>query len=563
MSKNTKVLGIDLGTTYSCVAYIDENNKPVVLKNSEGELTTPSVVYFESSDVITVGESAKENAKMYPDLVVSMIKRSMGKPNSNLKINGQDMSPAEISSYILKKIVNDAIDTLKMEGKMAEDEKITDVVITCPAYFGINERAATQTAGELAGLNVLRIINEPTAAAITYGVADDSKEKTVLVYDLGGGTFDITMIHIKPGEIKVICTGGDHNLGGKDWDDKILLFLDDEYQKQTGTTDSPLDDPETLQELMISTEKAKKLLTSKEKAPITINYKGKRVRVELTREKFDSLTNDLLERTINLTEEMLKEAEKKGYPQTSISEILLVGGSSKMPQVTERINKAFGIPAKKFDPDEAVAKGAAIFADRINEYNIILDEISEASGKSKEELKLQLDTGKANLEDLAKDANVDTSARKYLGSSEDIKITNVSSRSFGTIAYNNAGELKLFNLIMKNDPLPKEATDEFFPATDGQRNVEIKVLENLSSDKVIDTKLGSEIGKVKLDLPEGINKNTKIIITFKLNDEGLLELKAIENKNNTYIEAKFEVKETLNDKEKSTAMRRVEDSSVS
>lgn len=562
LNNTGKVFGIDLGTTYSCIAYIDENNKPVVVKNSEGELTTPSVVYFESREDITVGESAKESSKMYPDEVVSFIKRSMGKPNSNLKINGVEMSPAEISSYILKKVVNDAVDNLKIEGKLKDNETIKDVVITCPAYFGINERTATQTAGELAGLNILQIINEPTAAAITYGVADDSVEKTVLVYDLGGGTFDITMIHIKPGEIKVICTGGDHNLGGKDWDDKILIYLDDEFGKQTGKKESVLDDPETLQELVLSTEKAKKLLTSKEKAPISINYMGERVRIELTREKFDSLTNDLLERTISLTEDIFKEASKKGYDKSSVSEILLVGGSSKMPQVTKRVKEAFGIPTRMFDPDESVAKGAALYADRKNEYNILLDEIAEKTGKTKEEIKIELDTSKSSINDLAEEANIDISEKKYLGAADDIKISNVSSRSFGTVAYNQKRELRLFNLIMKNDTLPKEATDTFFPSRGAQKNVNIQVLENLSSDKSIDPSLGQEVGAVKLDLPPGMDDKTPIEITFRLNEEGLLELKAVERKNNTFIEAKFETKEGLNEEEMSDAMQRVEDSSI-
>lgn len=563
MSNIGKVFGIDLGTTYSCIAYIDENNKPVVVKNMEGELTTPSVVYFETKEDIIVGESAKESSKMYPDEVVQFIKRSMGKPNSNLKINGVDMSPPEISSYILKKIVGDAVENLKIEGKLADDEDIKDVVITCPAYFGINERTATQTAGELAGLNVIQIINEPTAAAITYGVADDSVEKTVLVYDLGGGTFDVTMIHIQPGEIKVVCTGGDHNLGGKDWDDKVLLYLDDEFQRQTKKSESVLDDPETLQELVLATEKAKKLLTSKEKAPISINYKGERVRIELTRDKFDSLTNDLLERTIKLTDDMFKEAEKKGYSKNSVNEILLVGGSSKMPQVSRRVKEAFNIPTKMFDPDESVAKGAALFADRKNELNILLDEIAEKTGQSKEDLKMALDLGKTDINSLAESANIDTSERKYLGSSDDIKISNVSSRSFGTVAYNNQKQLRLFNLIFKNDTLPKEATDIFYPASGKQKNINIQVLENLSSDKAIDPKLGSEIGSVILDLPKDVDENTEIALTFKLNEEGLLELKAIERKNNTYIEARFETKEGLNEEEMSSAMRRVEDSSVS
>lgn len=563
MSNIGKVFGIDLGTTYSCIAYIDENNKPVVVKNMEGELTTPSVVYFETKEDIIVGESAKESSKMYPDEVVQFIKRSMGKPNSNLKINGVDMSPPEISSYILKKIVGDAVENLKIEGKLADDEDIKDVVITCPAYFGINERTATQTAGELAGLNVIQIINEPTAAAITYGVADDSVEKTVLVYDLGGGTFDVTMIHIQPGEIKVVCTGGDHNLGGKDWDDKVLLYLDDEFQRQTKKSESVLDDPETLQELVLATEKAKKLLTSKEKAPISINYKGERVRIELTRDKFDSLTNDLLERTIKLTDDMFKEAEKKGYSKNSVNEILLVGGSSKMPQVSRRVKEAFNIPTKMFDPDESVAKGAALFADRKNELNILLDEIAEKTGQSKEDLKMALDLGKTDINSLAESANIDTSERKYLGSSDDIKISNVSSRSFGTVAYNKQKQLRLFNLIFKNDTLPKEATDIFYPASGKQKNINIQVLENLSSDKAIDPKLGSEIGSVILDLPKDVDENTEIALTFKLNEEGLLELKAIERKNNTYIEARFETKEGLNEEEMSSAMRRVEDSSVS
>lgn len=556
-----KVFGIDLGTTYSCVAYIDENDKPVVLKNSESELTTPSVVFFETREDITVGSSAKESSKMYPDQVVQFIKRSMGKPNSNLIINGVEMSPEEISSYILKKCVKDAMDSLRMEGKLSEDEEIKDVVITCPAYFGINERTATQTAGEIAGLNVLQIINEPTAAAITYGVTDDSKEKVVLVYDLGGGTFDITMIHIKPGEIKVICTGGDHNLGGKDWDDKILLYLDDEFRKQTGSSDSVLDDPETLQELVLSVEKAKKLLSSKEKAPITINFNGDRARIELTREKFDSLTNDLLERTISLTNDMINEAAKKGYKKSDIAEILLVGGSSRMPQVIKRIEKEYGISTKMFDPDEAVAKGAAIFANKQNQFNIILEEIAAKTGKTTEELKDTLDTGKADLKDLAQSAQLDM-GKKFFGAVDSMKITNVSSRSFGTVAYNQKGEKKLFNIVMKNDELPAIATDRFYPMQDNQSNVDIVVMEDLSTDKVVDVTLGSELGKAMLELPNGVTTDTEIEVTFKLNESGLLELKAKECKSGKIIETSFETKNAITDKEKASAMRRMDNSDV-
>ena len=557
-----KVFGIDLGTTYSCVAYIDENNKPVVLKNSEGDLTTPSVVYFENENEVLVGESAKESSKIYPEKSVAFIKRSIGQPNSNVFINGKEMSPAEVSSYTLKKIVKDANDTLKMEGKISEGEEIKDVVITCPAYFGINERAATKTAGELAGLNVLQIINEPTAAAITYGVTDNKDEKVVLVYDLGGGTFDVTIIHIKPGEIEVVCTGGDHTLGGKDWDDTIIMYIDDEFQRQTGTSESVLDDPETLQEITLSAEKAKKLLTSKEKAPISVNYKGKRARIELTREKFDELTHPLLDRTIALTKDMLKEANKKGYSENSINEILLVGGSSKMPQVEKVVKANFGIEPKMFDPDEAVAKGAAIFASKENEYNILLDELSSATGRSKDDIKNDIESGKTSAAAIAEGAGASAAVRR-LASSEGIKIKNVSSRSFGTIALNNNGEERLFNLIFKNDSLPKESTQSFYPSADGQKDVRIRVLENLSSEPEISTDLGNDVGEASLTLPPGINKNTIIEITFKLNTAGLLELKATEKKANTSVEAKFEVKEDLSEEEKTQAMRRVNNTELS
>lgn len=360
-----KVFGIDLGTTYSCIAYIDENGKPVVLKNAEGDLTTPSAVFFETQTDVTVGSAAKESAKMYPEQVVTFIKRSIGQSGFSLNLNGIDMKPEEISSYILKKVVKDAEDTLRMEGKLGDDEQIRDVVITCPAYFGVTERDATKAAGVIAGLNVLAIINEPTAAAITYGVTDDSQNKTVLVYDLGGGTFDITMINIKPGEIRVICTGGDHNLGGKDWDDRVLMYLAEQYQSETGTPDNILEDAETLQELSLAAERAKKLLSAKEKAPVAVNYMGERVRVELTREKFDELTEDLLTRTIDLTREMFKEAEKKGFTQNDVSEILLVGGSSKMPQVMSRVKSAFGIETKMFQDERKQAADtiAAIMKD--------------------------------------------------------------------------------------------------------------------------------------------------------------------------------------------------------
>ena len=528
-----KVFGIDLGTTYSCIAYIDENGKPVVLKNAEGDLTTPSAVFFETQTDVTVGSAAKESAKMYPEQVVTFIKRSIGQPGFSLNLNGIDMKPEEISSYILKKVVKDAEDTLRMEGKLGDDEQIRDVVITCPAYFGVTERDATKAAGVIAGLNVLAIINEPTAAAITYGVTDDSQNKTVLVYDLGGGTFDITMINIKPGEIRVICTGGDHNLGGKDWDDRVLMYL---------------------------AERAKKLLSAKEKAPVAVNYMGERVRVELTREKFDELTEDLLTRTIDLTREMFKEAEKKGFTQNDVSEILLVGGSSKMPQVMSRVKSAFGIETKMFDPDESVAKGAAIYANKMSEFNIVLEEIAKQQGKSVEEVKEQVDKGQMDIQKEAKKANIQMRGGRLPG--EDVKIINVSSRSFGTCAYDETDQLKLFNIIIKNAELPATGTNSFYPRQNNQQSVRFQVMECLASDEKVDPELGKEIGTAELTLPAGVTLDTEIQVTFRLDESGLLHLHAKEMKDGREVDAEFQTTEALSEQEMTDAIRRSNKSSV-
>ena len=560
ISVMSKVFGIDLGTTYSCIAYIDANGKPVVLKNAEGDLTTPSVVFFESQRDVTVGAAAKESARMYPDQVVSFIKRSIGQPGFSLTLNGIQMKPEEISSYILKKVVQDAEETLRMEGNLADGENIHDVVITCPAYFGVAERDATQAAGVIAGLNVMAIINEPTAAAITYGVTDDKQSRTVLVYDLGGGTFDITMIHIQPGEIRVICTGGDHNLGGKDWDDRVLMYLAERYQNETGTPDNILDDPETLQELAISSERAKKLLSTKEKAPVAVNYMGERVRVELTREKFEELTEDLLTRTIDLTREMFQEAEKKGFRQSDVGEILLVGGSSKMPQVMRRVKAEFGIDTKMFDPDESVAKGAAIYANKMSEYHIVLEEIARSQGKTFEEVKEQVDQGTMDVKEAAQKAHVSMRGGRLPG--EEVKIINVSSRSFGTEAYDETDQLKLFHIIMRNAELPAEGQNTFYPRVDNQRSARFVVKESLSSDSVIDPELGKEIGTAELRLPADVTRDTQIEVTFRLDESGLLHLHARELKRFQEIEAEFQTTEALSEQEMTDAIRRSSKSSV-
>lgn len=522
-----KVFGIDLGTTYSCIACIDEFDKPRVLKNAEGMLTTPSVVYFESDEAITVGAAAKEYSKMYPEKVVSFIKREMGREGYAQNVNGVDMKPEEISSRILMKVVQDAEDTLRMEGKLEEDEHIRDVVITCPAYFGIAERAATREAGVIAGLHVLDIINEPTAAAIDYGVMENSQGRTVLVYDLGGGTFDVTMIHVEPGEIKVICTGGDHNLGGCDWDERVITYVAEQFRENGGTQDDILEDEETLQQLSLDVEKAKKFLSQpkKEKTAVSVNYKGDRVSVELTREKFDALTEDLLTRTISLTRDTLKEAEKKGYHQSDIDCILLVGGSSYMPQVMSRVKAEFGLETKLFDPDESVAKGAAIYAR------------TKKRGPG-------LPDGTACA---------------------DTQIVNVSSRSFGTEAYESdfSDHLKIYNIILRNAELPAAATRSFCPRSDNQSRVRFSVKESITSEEIVDPEMGKDVGYAVLELPAGITRDTEIKVTFRLDESGLLHLHAREMKEGREVNAEFQIAGALTEQERSEALRRARKATVS
>lgn len=512
-----RIFGIDLGTTYSSIACVDEYGKPIVIPNAENQHVTPSVVFFDGDNIV-VGDVAKESAKLYPEDVVSFVKRSMGEPNFLFEHNEKHYRAEEISSYVLRKIVQDAEQSLGEEG-------ITDVVITCPAYFGINEREATRRAGEIAGFNVRQIINEPTAAAIAYGTMESDRERVVLVYDLGGGTFDITMIDVKPGEsIEVICTGGDHNLGGKDWDDRIVAHLVGEFQNQTGITEDILEDADTCQDLLLSAERAKKILTQREKTPILITHGGERVKVQLERKTFENLTQDLLERTVSLTHEMLGEAGKKGYGK--FDEIILVGGSTRMPQVSRRVSQEFGLQAKLFDPDEAVAKGAAIYGWKLYLQEELKAQVARKTGKTVEEIQEQdLADLLGEVEQLVAD---DTGYSVSDVHKSRMTITNVTSKSFGVIAHDSEDKEIIYNLILKNSGVPITATRSFGTAVANQNAAAIQIMENESNEVVADPEHAVTIGTAVLNLPTDLKENTPVEITFKLNEEGRLEITAEE-----------------------------------
>ena len=347
----SKIIGIDLGTTNSCVAVM-EGGKPTVIANTEGIRTTPSIVAFTKNGERLVGEPAKRQAVTNADRTISSIKRHMG-TDYKVDIDGKKYTPQEISAMILQKLKADAESYL--------GEKVTEAVITVPAYFNDAQRQATKDAGKIAGLEVKRIINEPTAAALAYGL-DNEKEQKIMVYDLGGGTFDVSIIEIGDGVIEVLATNGDTRLGGDDFDNRVTQWMIDEFKKAEGIDLSG--DKMALQRLKEAAEKAKKELstatTTNINLPfITANAEGpKHLDMNLTRAKFDELTSDLVERTAIPVQNALKDA---GLSASELSKVLLVGGSTRMLAAQEKVKQLTGKePSKTLNPDECVAIGAAI-----------------------------------------------------------------------------------------------------------------------------------------------------------------------------------------------------------
>ena len=346
-----KIIGIDLGTTNSCVAVM-EGGKPTVIANTEGARTTPSVVAFTKTGERLVGEPAKRQAVTNAEKTIASIKRDMGTDHGRT-IDDKKYSPQQISAMILQKLKADAESYL--------GEKVSDAVITVPAYFNDAQRQATKDAGKIAGLDVKRIINEPTAAALAYGL-DNEKEQKILVYDLGGGTFDVSIIEIGDGVIEVLATNGDTHLGGDDFDNKLIQWMIDEFRKQEGIDLSG--DKMAMQRLKEAAEKAKKELSSATTTNINLPFitataEGpKHFDMNLTRAKFDELTNDLVERTAIPVQNALKDA---GLTSSEIGQVLLVGGSTRIPAVQEKVKQLTGKePSKSLNPDECVAIGASI-----------------------------------------------------------------------------------------------------------------------------------------------------------------------------------------------------------
>jgi molecular chaperone DnaK len=504
------VYGIDLGTTYSCIASIDEVGRASVLRNLEGTDTTPSVVYFESGDNVVVGAAAKDTAVLEPDNVVSLIKRDMGRDVTR-QIHGFDYTPEELSAFILLKLATDARTTTGSDAR--------DVVVTVPAYFGAAERDATRKAGRIAGLNVIDIVSEPIAAAITYGVLNPEHDHTILVYDLGGGTFDTTVIALKGGHIEVVCTDGDHELGGADWDARLVEFLAERFRAEHPDAGDPLDDKRTEQQLRRDAEDTKKALTSRARHTVRVMHEGRVAAVEVTREKFEEITKDLLDRTVEITGRTLGIAAEKGVDD--YDDLVLVGGSTKMPAVAARLKTELGLEPKIQDPDLAVAKGAALYA-------------------FEETFRRLLKQGATDrAEQMATRAGLSAEQQRQIAGRQ---IKTVASRGFGIVVLDRENDRdQVTHLVHANDELPAARTEDFFTVHDDQTAADVRVMEQAGAAESPEPADNTEIATGAITIPSGKKAGWPIRVTFELDTSGLLHVTAVEKETGERLELSVDV----------------------
>jgi len=468
------IIGIDLGTMNSAVAHLDEDGKPATIHNAEGDLTTPSVVLFDAGGIV-VGKEALKAAALEPEIVAAFAKREMGEQLYSKPIRGHRLPPEVVQALVLRKLREDASAVLG---------EVSQAVITVPAFFNEPRRKATQDAGRLAGLDVVDIINEPTAAAIAFGVhrgfltpqGTSLQRECVLVYDLGGGTFDVTVMRIEGARFEAIATAGDVYLGGIDWDQALAGLLADQFVAQFGA--DPRQDESAWQRLLQEAEDAKRSLSQRVEVTVPFEFAGNRGRFRVSRAEFEAATAGLLERTRFTTAKVLQEA---GLAWSDLTRILLVGGSTRMPMVHAMLEQASGLkPDRSISPDEAVAHGAAIYAGMLS---------SLAAGER-----------------------------------PPLSVVNVNSHNLGVLGIEPAtGRPRNRVLIPRNTPLPTTQRKRFKTYQDNQPNVAVRVIEGGDASG----QQGTPIGKcVVSDLPPNLPKGTPVEVAFTYTPNGRLLVEA-------------------------------------
>lgn len=519
--------GIDLGTTYSCIVTLDRNGNPEVIRNQvDGSDTLASAVFFESADNVIVGNAAKESVETDGDRVVQFAKRGIGKnPETSAvpeaqprEFDGQVYTPVEISALILKRLK-----------QIAEEQgyAVENVVITCPAYFGLEERNATKKAGELAGLNVLNLINEPTAAALSYCARQFQEERTILVYDLGGGTFDVTIVKMsmetnadgnEVQKVKVVATGGNDRLGGKDWDDKLFDHILQACCDENGLTPEDID-AETRQSIRSKVEDTKKKLSNRESVKVKVNVDGAVTTLEVTKEQFESLTRDKVAQTMDYVENILQEAGN-----IDIDTVLLVGGSTYMPMIREAVEARFPGKVQIHEPDRAVAMGAAIFA------SMLVDE-------SEEDI-----TGGTTGGTDGESGGGDNPGRKGgtgaagIGMAGPIfEVEDQISRSFGPGVLNMDGEYVIDNIIKRDEKVPAVCVKTYYTAADNQERIVLRAFESMCMEDSLKPCVNSNgeeqetdpayavklLGELEMLLPANTKAGSPIEVTFQVDNEGV------------------------------------------
>ena len=475
-----KIIGIDLGTTFSAVAHINDNQTPELIPNETGDRLTPSIVLFDDGEFF-VGEYAKQNAVAIPEQTVEFVKREMGKSKEEFfhEFNGKQYSAEEISAEILK--------ALKRDAEAELGTAITDAVITVPAYFNDSERQATIRAGEIAELKVHRIINEPTAAAIAYGMNQSGGKSRVLVFDLGGGTFDVTIMEVDGQEMKILATNGNHRLGGKDWDDKIIVYVAERFEIEHGK--NPLVDLRAYQDIQAKAVEAKIQLSALNRAAIVANYAEKSLRLLLTRQEFEAMTSDLVIRCRGLVDLVLIEAN---LTPEQIDTVLLVGGSTRLPMIRDMLAQHFGKPPdSSVNPDEAVAVGAA---------------------------------GMGALIQFEQ-----TEERRFIGAGPApitgiMRISDVCSHSLGIVALDEIGDLINSKIIEKNTNIPCEISrDNYMTTSPDQTEFDVIVLQgDMQDPRDCPVRDAYEI----YDIPPRPAGETRLKVTFKYNASGVIDVEA-------------------------------------